>query len=238
MVNCQANEKDITADKLSAKFGISMITIIYFVYILFIIGVIVTIKQTYVQKPKKSSLISRVLDKISKNNVQQQQKYEDTFTGRFTEWFTKVANSINSGSILAILAAGVVIGFNGLIMTPLITTMFPTEIGKPILISGDSTYINPGQFFIALIGFVLSLIVFFFVAEIIYLVKKHFQKGLVICILILLFIFLTFMLVWNSIETDKILNEPDCVPTVSFQLKNNLIKSTKSVPLPQFGIFG
>jgi hypothetical protein len=251
MVKCNNDEKDITSDKFGAKFGISIITIIYFIFILFIIGIIISIQSTNKTIIKKSinasstaNIMSQILTYIkSLSNgkfSEKTTKYADNFVGRFTEWFTKVGNSINSGSVLAILAAGVVIGFNNLIMTPLITTMFPENINVPMEIPGRNASVNPGQFFIALIGFILSLILFFFIAEFIYIIKRHFKNKLTIGIIFLLFIFLTFMLVWNAIQTHKLINQPDCVPigtkTSAFQFKNNGIDS--QYPLIPFGIFG
>lgn len=237
MTICSDNEKDITSDKLSAKFGISVITIIYFVYILFIIGLIV------ISLRKNKQIIPSIVPSKPVSTVSIAGVDEiDTFTKRFTEWFTKVGHAINSNSVLAILAAGVVIGFNGLIMTPLITTMFPIEINQPIQIKGKNTYINPGQFFIALIGFILSLILFFFVTEGIYLIKKYFKNSLIYAMILILFLFLTFMLIWNGMETDKVLKLPDCVPVDtnvrSFQLKINNSNNTDNVNLPTFGMFG
>src|SRR4051812_11364182 len=118
MANCSPDEKDITSDKLGAKFGISIIIIIYLIFIAFIIGVILSIlaNSTTVTQNKSdtksiSGKISDILNfvkTIGKGNITTK-IYSDSFLGRFTEWFTKVGNSINSGSVLAILAAGVVI---------------------------------------------------------------------------------------------------------------------------------
>ncbi len=250
-MTCGSDEKDITSDKLGAQFGISVITIIYFVFILFIIGVVFSIKAnaSAVTKSKadsktisgKMSDITNYLKTIGAGKITTQTKYTDSFLGRFTEWFTKVGNSINSGSILAILAAGVVIGFNSLIMTPIISTMFPIEISKAVYIPGRTASVYPGQFFIALIGFIISLIIFFFVAEFIYIIRRKYSRSLTIIIIILLFLFLTFMLIWNAIEVDKLLKHPDCVPLdtklTTFQLRNTGNDQISSNP-PPFGIFG
>ena len=226
--NCNSDETDITPNKLGAKFGISVISIIYFVFILFIISVIlsakVNIKQGTVDSgtiKSKMSEILTVVNSIASGNIIHAKS--DTFIARFTDWFTKVGHSINSGSVLAILAAGVVMGFNSLIMTPIISTMFPVDITTNMQIPGRDAYVNPGQFFIALIGFILSLILFFFVAEIIYLIRLKFKFSLIVFVIVILFLFLTFMLIWNAIETDKILKQPNCIPSniKSFQLKQN-----------------
>lgn len=211
MAKCNADEKDITSNKLGAKVGISVISIVYFIFILFIAGVILSVLQpnNTISKTFKTLSNKDVVDMVKTHMISTK---ADTFIGRFTEWFTKVGNTINSGSVLVILTAGVVMGFNSLIMTPIISTIFPLDITANIQIPGRDAYINPGQFFIAFIGFVLSLIFFFFVAEIIYLIRWKFKNLLTITIILLLFIFLTFMLIWNSIETDKLLKLPDCVP--------------------------
>jgi flagellar basal body-associated protein FliL len=260
MIKCGPDEKNIEDTKFGAKVGISVITIIYFVYLIFIIGVIMSawantnnaISKKKADNGSINNSINQILNyvkSIGKGEIAQKPVYTDNFTGRFTEWFTKVGNSINAGSVLAILAAGVVIGFNGLIMTPIISTMFPVDIAQAIAIAGrttnsTATVINPGQFFIALIGFILSLILFFFVAEVIYAIRRKFKQSLTIIILIVLFIFLTFMLVWNATEVDKLLKLDDCIPldkkTTVFQLKNPGTDSqtNERSNLPPFGVFG
>ena len=260
MANCGPDEKDITNDKLGAQFGTGVIVIIYIVFIVFIIGVILSVKASKDQPQQKTNVANTIgevlkyVKSIGKGKISENTIYEDNFTGRFTEWFTRVGSSINSSSILAILAAGVVIGFNGLIMTPIISTMFPKDITQSMQIPGRMANVNPGQFFIALIGFIISLILFFFVAELIYLIRRKFKKSLTIIILVLLFIFLTFMLIWNGLELDRISKLPDCVPLDtninSFQLRNygNLndleqdlnqeSENSLEPSLPPFGIFG
>lgn len=234
MTQCSSGEVDITDQKTGAKVGMSVISIIYIFYIIFIIILIIAFKRKSVQ-----SVVPNVVTNASPPSMP---KYEDNFIGRFSVWFTNAPGLINSVSILSILAAGVVIGFNSLVMTPIIIAMFPVSIGDPIRIPGRNTYINPGQFFIALIGFVISLILFFFITELINSVRRNFRFGLTIVILIILFIFLTFMLAWNGKQTNEILSRPDCVPadtkTTAFQMKNNSNISTRSVHVPEFGVFG
>ncbi len=48
------------------------------------------------------------------------------------------------------------------------------------------------------------------------------------------------MLVWNGIQTDKLLKQPDCIPTntASFQLNNEQDSTTSPPSLPSFGVFG
>src|SRR6185369_4076200 len=110
MTDCLSDEKNISSEKLNAKFGISIISIIYFVYILFIIGVILAIKQNLSQKKNiktdNSNVLNQILNyikSIPKNTGIQGYKDKtsnpDTFLNRFTEWFTRVGNSINSGSV-------------------------------------------------------------------------------------------------------------------------------------------
>lgn len=257
MVECGPDEKDITKAKIGAQFGVGIITIIYIVFIMFIVGVIMSIKanisktKTKVDESSKMSQVLNFVKSIGKGSVTDKSNYENNFTGRFTEWFTRVGNSINSGSVLAILAAGVVIGFNSLIMTPIISTMFPKDISQPIQIPGRVANVNPGQFFIALIGFILSLILFFFIAEVIHIIRHKFKKSLTVIIIIFLFLFLTFMLVWNGIELDNLMKQPDCVTLDTqinaFQLKNNgniehdqkyQYQYPELPSLPPFGIFG
>src|SRR6185503_11238510 len=119
MAICGPDEKDITDAKIGAQFGVGIVTIVYFVFIVFIIGVIMSARANKeVPKSKgNTDMMAQVLNyvkSIGKGKVSEKPTYEDNFTGRFTEWFTRVGNAINASSILAILAAGVVIGFNGL----------------------------------------------------------------------------------------------------------------------------
>lgn len=253
-MTCGPNEKDITQEKFGAKIGISVITIIYMVFIMFVFGVIMSIRDKGTLKSKStsntnsqliSSKLTQIFDfikSIKKGNISNKPVHIDTFTSRFTEWFTRVGNLINSGSVLAILAAGVIIGFNSYIMTPIISTMFPIDITQPMDIPGRVSTINPGQFFIAFIGFIISLILFFFVAEIIYIIKGKFKQSLTIIFIFILFAFLTFMLVWNAIEADKLFKQNDCVPidlkTSAFQFRNKGIEGNNVQSPPPFGIFG
>lgn len=243
MTQCSSGEIDITDQKTGAKVGMSVISIIYIFYIIFIIILIVAFKK----KSTGNSVSATV-----PTNAPVPSSYEDNFIGRFSRWFTNAPGLINSVSILSILAAGVVIGFNSLVMTPIIIAMFPVSIGDPIRIPGRNTYINPGQFFIALIGFVISLILFFFITEAINSIRRNFRFALIIIILIILFIFLTFMLAWNGMQTNELLSKPNCVPvdtkTTVFQMKNDGVSSTPSnmysnistgaIHVPEFGVFG
>jgi hypothetical protein len=277
MANCDSDSKDITNDIFGAQFGVGVVTVVYIVFILFIVGIILSVKAHKEAPAAVPINISNMLGEIyksvksiAKGKISEKPSYEDNFTGRFTEWFTRMGNAINASSILAILAAGVVIGFNGLIMTPLISTMFPKDMGVPLEIPGKlsnnaATTVNPGQFFIALLGFIISLILFFFIAEFIYLIRRHFKNTLTIFILVVLFLFLTFMLGWNGAQLDtlnKLVEKypSKCVPngtkTTAFQLRQPLIQSLEQdqqqeyndinketskplmAPLPPFGVFG
>lgn len=248
MAICGPDEKDITYEKMGAQFGVGVITVVYFIFILFIIGVIIanTTKPVIETSKGKKNLLNDMFSYIKSVAKTPEQVVTSTFSSRFTEWFTRVANAINSNSILAILAAGVVIGFNGLIMTPIISTMFPKYIAEPMQIPGRTETVNPGQFFIALIGFIISLTLFFFVTELIHLIRRKFKRSLTIFIILVLFVFLTFMLVWNGIQLDKFLQYPsNCIPletkTTAFQLRNGQINGNGQAgqnQLPPFGIFG
>src|SRR6185503_19373709 len=114
MVNCGPGQEDITNKKNGARVGISIMSIMYFAFLLFLFSYF-NFKKTAKgavssTTPTATATSSNVLD-------------SNTFLGRFESWFVvKAKSSINSGMIIAILAAGLVLGFNGLIMTPLIST--------------------------------------------------------------------------------------------------------------------
>lgn len=279
MANCGPNEIDTTADKFGAYFGLGAILFTYVLYLVFVILVFLSIRGGLNSKaaihstsPAKETIkvsISRVYDllkqlvsKFTKTN----KALEDTFMNRFNEWFSRVSKSINIGSVIAILAASVVVGFNGMIMTPIIASMFPPDFRLNIPVPGrEDIVVNPGQFFIAFIGFIISLILFFFLAQFVYIICQHFENWLTGLILLVLFVFLTFMLAWNAMNVDNLRKQPDCmVVTMStspssspsspsaqllelptFQFKSiNTSKPTsppvnsKNKKLPTFGVFG
>lgn len=266
MANCSPDETDISGQKLGAKFGLSIITIIYVIFLIFIVFVILSVKrantvassQPTIKKEKKAAgqsyyaqfkeTLSQIKEQLN-SLVKKGEHSRENFFDRFADWFTEMGSSINSGSVLAILAAGIVIGFNGLIMTPLIQTIFPIDISQSMEIPGRNVAINPGQFLIALIGFILSLILFFFIAEIFGLIHKYAKTGLIVFVLVVLFAFLTTMLGINIHIASQILPLNDCVPydtsIPTYQIRNvgtkaNALnseqKSTNSLPL--FGVFG
>ena len=220
----------------------------YAVFLIFILFVILSVTKNNANKPtfkvKKPALQQTLLDikdQLSSLVKKEHATYE-VFLDRFSDWFTKVSNTINLSSVLAILTAGVIIGFNGLIMTPLIQTMFPVDITSGLEIPGREVTLNPGQFFIALIGFILSLILFFFIAEIFRLIHKHAKTGLIVVVLIVLFAFLTFMFGWNIYVASTILPLNDCVPydthIPNFQLATTKPSKSTQHSLPPFGVFG
>jgi len=250
MANCGPNQEDITDKKNGAKVGMSITSIMYFAFLLFLISYF-KFKQnansgtgTAASTPAPAPApVLNILDPT-------------TYLGRFESWFViKAKSSINSSMIIAILAAGIVLGFNGLIMTPLISTIFPDQqIGTPLPIPGKTSNglpitVNPGQFFIACIGFIFSIVLLFFIAELLYFIHdKIFKKYTVYILMIILFVFLTFMVVWNAIYTDKMLKQPDCINVGAanflFTMKHGgkddsvgEIKGPVPPPLPQFGQF-
>lgn len=236
-MSCQDNEKDITLEKQGSMFGFSVILIIYIFFIVFIVLLIMNRYQSN-KSSRKTTNVTRPHTKHYNLIVQPGSSYSDTFMGRFNDWYMKIGNYINMGSILAIFAAGVVIGFNGLVMTPIIMTIFPKKINDPIQIPGKDIEINPGQFFIAVIGFVISLILLFFISELINAIRRRFENLLSIVTLVILFIFLTFMFVWNYLYMKNMYSLPNCVPietktTVLFSMTNKQNKQR----LPHFGVF-
>ena len=243
MTICNLDQID-NPNKIGAKVGTSIITVIYiaFLYLIF---------QLYYLEPPKL---------LKQLKPQLQPKYENTFTGRLVEFTTKLGNSINLGMIVAILSSALVIGFNSYIMTPIITTIFPIDITTNISIPGIDASIAPGQFFIALIGFIISLILFFWIGEFIYWIAydkegKHKKIGnyniLSTVFVLLLFAFLTGMFIWNIVN---LVNQPDCVPsTPTSEIRQNDFKTISTPipvstpiptytpthrPLPPFGVFG
>jgi hypothetical protein len=252
MANCDPGQEDITKKKNGAKIGISIMSIMYFAFLLFLFSYFSFRKEVKNKGP--------VTPAVAAAAAAPSLLSADTYLGRFESWFVvKAKSSINSGMIIAILAAGLVLGFNGLIMTPLITTIFPDqEIGTPLIIPGKTLAkmpitVNPGQFFIACIGFIFSLVLLFFLAELLYFIHdKIFKTYTVYVLMVILTVFLTFMLIWNAIYTDKILKQPDCVNVgaanflfnvkhggteVTTAPKNTTEPVISPPPLPQFGSF-
>lgn len=131
----------------------------------------------------------------------------------FNVWLDRASKSINSGTILAILAAGVIIGFNSLIMTPVIVSMFPVSITQGFYIPGRNAYVYPGQFFIALIGFIICIILVFFIILVMDWANAFpfIKESKWIFLLIVLSSLLLALLVWNSYEAHNIFKQPDCV---------------------------
>jgi len=195
---------DCEDTKTGAKIGISIISIIYAIFIFLVISIpyLPSLKEV----PQKNTM--QLIDTSS-------------LKGRLANIIHKLGNSVNIGMILAIFASGIILGFNTYIMTPLVITMFPVDITPSIQIPGIDAQVSPGQFLIAFLGFVASLILFFVVVEIIHSVDKLIDGNKTIygykrsswVIIIIIFIFLTAMLIWNAIYTYNLLKEPECVNT-------------------------
>ncbi len=243
MTVCENGEKNIENEKKGAVVGISVVSIMSFFFILYLAFLIHSERNKQFGKTQKrgfnfgTPLVSAPPEILPNPDL----------LGRFDNWFGRASTIINSGTILSIMAAGVVIGFNGLIMTPLITSMFPQkEINDPIQI-GKHIYINPGQFFVALIGFILSLILFFFITEIVNALTKNeaVRKVIFSFFLFILASFLIFMLVWNSMHVNEMRNLPDCVPEgtnvntnfMTLISKENTKPEFGTTPLNSFGVF-
>lgn len=254
-MNCKVGERSTKEEKEGARWGLGIVAFVSAIFLIFcILGII-----TYFSKLKplinNPTNHTTVLPNSTEStnpitNAINALIYKNNFFGRFVFWFTRMSKAINSGSILAILAASVTIGFNSFIMTPLISTMFPKNIADPIQVPGRQVYMNPGQFLIAFIGFILSLILFFFISELILLIPQKFRYLLLI---ILISGFLLFMIYWNTTEYLVILNQPDCVPIDAdfklFAMPPIKTETTQTItqhkpqeniqqPAPIFGIFG
>jgi len=207
--NCDPNTQiDITNQKIGAEIGISLITIVYIAFLVILVSYSNIEKHIIKITSKKSKPLSTTTAGPS------HLPSPKTYWERLQAWLTKTFSAINTGMIVAILSAGIVLGFNSLIMTPLVNSIFPDQtISNPINIPGRNVAINPGQFLIAVIGFIFSLILLFFVVEIFYFIyEKLGPKSSEYLVLFVIFALLTFLLIWNAMQTDKILNLDDCVP--------------------------
>ena len=130
---------------------------------------------------------------------------------RLHEYGEFILSKFNLPIVIAVMISGVVLGFNQLIMTPIINTMFPNQtFANVITIPGTTSSIAPGQFLIALIGFIISLFILFGFIQLYFVLSKHTStnKGWIYVGILSLLLFGLF--VWNIVNTQSILSQPDC----------------------------
>jgi len=235
MSNCPDGTTDTSDQKTGAIVGMSMMTVIFVLFLL------VWYFLDYRGKP--------IINKKGQIKLIKVLPASQDINGA-SSLIKKITSTITLPLIIAVMCSGLVIGFNTLIMTPLVNTVFPSQtFANPIDIPGTGSTVNPGGFFVALIGFLISLFLLFIIFQFI----NHFStkasnlfnlENVSLCLVFLLFFGL---LVWNAVVTDKVLKQPDCIPTVSQELRfpmsytQYLTKPksvTKTTPLPAFGTFG
>lgn len=101
-------------------------------------------------------------------------KYSNVFD-RLGGFFGGTVSQFSIGLLIAILISDVVGSFNGLIITPLVQVAFPSQkiFRTGVNIGGErDVYMYPGQFILSLFGFILSLLILFFIIEATYQVSK------------------------------------------------------------------
>lgn len=214
-MECKDNEVDITRYKQKSIIGVSLSTVIF---ILFIFIMIYYFRGAAVSAVVKNSngkhTSSAAYEEQIANEAKKHGKEETTSSfGSIDKAFEKVKSAINTEMIAAILAAGVVIGFNTYIMTPIILMMIPyNDINKIIKVPGNPQIYNfsPGQFLIALFGFVLSLVLVFSLSS---LFSKIGIKVNIYFFTVAVFLLLLLILIWNIYIAVTVNNQETCLPS-------------------------
>lgn len=220
-------------DKDGAILSVSLMSIVFIMYTFSFVFYLVNYKKM----PKMTSVkpdINKTTAVVAGGGFG-----KTSFFERFEQWTKRAGGVVNTGMILAILAAGLVIGFNSYIMTPLVTTLFPyKQIKDPVELPGYKNsypnYMYPGHFFIALVGFFLSSFLLFFVLEVFNKFSDYIdlRNSLIIIFLLLLGFF-----IWNVISAEEILSKKECVENqVLGQFAMNMPKKEEPIP-PTFGVF-
>ena len=232
MSDCPDGTTDMRDQKTGAVVGTSLMSVIFILFLA--VWYFLDYKGKYV-KSKTTTISPLPITEI---------------TGT-TSLIKKISSIINIQLIIAVMCSGLVIGFNTMIMTPLVNTVFPSQtFAQPILIPGTNSSINPGGFLVAFIGFLISLFLLFIIFKVI----NHFSSRASQLVsmenmsLFLIFILFLGLLIWNAIVTDDILKQPNCKPVVSHELqfpqtytqylKPHKQKPTNSPKMPAFGTFG
>lgn len=246
---CPEGTKSTVDEKNGAIMGTSVISIVYIAFLAAVFlyymgyekGTVSHSPDSFLLKAKKY-LISIFGGEIPKHSAKSPLKHSAKsplihkspsfdikrtgISGNFYEWTSKVSTSINSEMLIAIMASGVVIGFNSFVMSPMIGSIFPdSSILQPIKIPGKSTVTNPGLFMVNFIGFVLSLLLLFFVIELVKFIKSFFVSDhsgfftLENTTILIIFMFLTIMLVWNAMHLYNFKGIDSCVD-VNFDISS------------------
>lgn len=211
-MECKDNEIDITRYKEKSIIGVSLSSVIFILFILIMIfyfkGAPSIVKNSNGKHTSSAAYEEQLAHEAKKHG-----KEETTSSfGSIDKAFEKVKSAINTEMITAILAAGVVIGFNTYIMTPIILMMIPyNDINKVIKVPGNPQIYNfsPGQFLIALFGFVLSLVLVFSLSS---LFSKIGIKINIYFFTIAVFLLLLLILIWNIYIAVTVNNQETCLP--------------------------
>lgn len=125
---------------------------------------------------------------------------------RLREFLDGSMNRFTMELLIAILASSVIQSFNGWIINPLIDISIPD---KNLLINGyyigRNTYIYPGQFLLSFLGFIISIMVFFVLLEIVYQISwyKTLSKILKYSFMFLIAGMIIALLIWNIQDLSK-----------------------------------
>jgi large-conductance mechanosensitive channel len=88
--------------------------------------------------------------------------------GRLTNFFGGSVNFLSLGLIVAIMATGVVNTLNLAVIKPIIQVSFPDQdIFTKEYEIGRGVFIYPGQFLLSILGFLMSILIIFFLIEIV-----------------------------------------------------------------------
>lgn len=136
-----------------------------------------------------------------------------TLFDRLSGFFEGSIGQLSIGLLVAILVSDVIQSFNGMIITPIVQVAIPDqEIFRKGVDLGRNVWFYPGQFFLSLFGFILSLLVIFFIIEGVYQVSKLPKTRQVIKygILVLILALIVGILIWNIYVTST---EPKVITT-------------------------
>ena len=151
-------------------------------------------------------------------------KKKNTLYSKYTTIFDRLGGffggsigQFSIGMLVAILVADVVGSFNGLVITPLVQVAFPKQeiFRQGINIGGDrNVMFFPGQFLLSLFGFVLSLLILFFLIEGIYQLSKlpKMSKIAKYIFMTLIILLLLGLVVWNIYDVATLETRTTCTP--------------------------
>ena len=176
----------------------------------------------------------------------------DTLFMRYKEFFTRAYGNITITFVIGLLAWSLVSEFVTDIIQPLVQASVPDYIGwyEPIVLktynqtSSDGSpetikvLMNPGPFLITFMSFIISIILVFFIAEIMYKLSEVPFLGIISKYISFLTVFglVLFFLIWsildrNSINQVEVCTKVNTINTLSTNTLHNTLHNTLSTNL-------